>query len=208
MQSYYKPSGKFSPTSFLYFIPTALLIVPIISLIYAYLIWYIPFIYFNFFITIGFGFLVGFAISMLVVKKGKVRNKYLAGFLGLLAAIVATYFDFVVYVDLAINAGELIGDEHLGISVSNIKILDIFALATQPEVLWTYIKEINAIGTWGIKGAVASGSFLTFVWIVEFIMVAGVSVFVNYITAKDPFCELDNNWYKQEDLPIFNYIEK
>ena len=38
-------------------------------------------------------------------------------------------------------------------------------------------------------------------------MVAGVSVFVNYITAKDPFCELDNNWYKQEDLPIFNYIE-
>lgn len=207
MQTYYKPSGKFSILSFLYFVPTALLIIPIISLIYAYLIWYIPFIYFNFFITIGFGFLVGFTVSMLVIKKGKVRNKYLAAFFGLFAAVVAIYFDFVVYVDLAINAGETVGNNRIGITVSNIKFLDVFALAIQPDVLLQYIVELNSVGTWGIRGATASGYFLTFVWLIEFIMIAGVSIFVNFITAKDPFCELSDDWYKQVDLPKLNFIE-
>ncbi len=41
--------------------------------IYGYLIFYIPFIYLNFFITLGFGALVGYLVGM-GAKIGKIRN--------------------------------------------------------------------------------------------------------------------------------------
>ncbi len=207
MAKYYHPSGKFNPIAFLYFIVIALIILPLLGLAYAYAIWYIPFIYINFIIAGIFGFLIALIVGKGVVKFGKVRNVPMTIGLSLLAGILALYFHWAVWVDLVINAGESYGSSRIGITVSNIELLQTFNLALQPGLLFEIIGEINEYGTWGLRGATVSGIFLTIIWIIEAIIVIGVSVLVPIGYAKAPFCELSNEWFKEEELSAFSYIE-
>lgn len=94
MSNYYKPSGKFSPISFVYLLLLCAIAMPILATIYAYLIWYIPFVYINFLITAGLGFAIGIAVWQIVIKLGKVRNYGLAILLALIAALAAYYFQW------------------------------------------------------------------------------------------------------------------
>ena len=107
MSNYYKPSGKFSPISFVYFILVCTIALPILATIYAYLIWYIPIIYLNFLVTFGFGFAIAITVGYLVVRLGKVRNYGLAILFALIASLVAYYLQWVVWADLAINTSEV-----------------------------------------------------------------------------------------------------
>lgn len=207
MTEYYKPSGKFSPTFLLYFFLVSVLAFPILGLIYAYCIWYIPFIYINFFITLGFGILVSLAISVFVVKKGKVRNPILALIIGILGGMLALYFHWSVWIDLVINAGESYGSNRIGITVSNIEFLQVFSLIFQPALVFEYICKVNDYGTWGISGATVSGSLLWVIWAIEFIMVIAISGFLPYLEAKKPFSESTNSWYEEFLLPSLTYIE-
>ena len=67
--------------------------------------------------------------------------------------------------------------------------------------------EINDLGTWGFKTATVSGGFLTFIWIVELLIIVGVATLVSAGNARKPFCEMNNNWFKENRLPAFNVIE-
>lgn len=208
MSDYYQSSGKFSVTFVIYFVLVSLLVFPLLGLAYAYCIWYIPFVYINFFITLFFGFLVGVLLSIFVIKKGKVRNPALAALIGAIGAIVALYFHWASWVDLVINASEGSDLAGLGIATSNVKILQVFSLAMQPEQLWGLIKEINATGTWGIKRSDAvNGAFLSFIWAIEFLLVLGVSSFMTYLDGKKPYCEVGDNWHEEVELPAFNLID-
>jgi len=207
MSKYYKPSGKFTPLAFLYFAGIALIILPLLGLLYAYAIWYIPIIYFNVIIAGAFGFAIAFLISHGVVKFGKVRNVPLTIGLSILAGLIALYFHYAVWVDLVLNMGESYGNSRLGITVSNIKIIQTFNLALNPAALFEIIAEINDYGTWGIKGSTVSGVFLTVIWIIEALIIIGVATFVPIAFAKAPFCELGNEWFKEKTLPAFQYIE-
>ncbi len=207
MAKYYAPSGKFNPIAFLYFILIALIALPILGLAYAYAIWYIPFIYINFFIALAFSFLIGLTISHGVVKFGKIRNVPLTIGLSFLAGIMALYFHWAVWVDLVINAGESYGSSRIGITVSNIKLFQTFNLALQPDVLFGFIGEINQYGTWGFKSATVSGTFLTIIWVIEALIILAPATLIPIGYASEPFCELGNAWFKEKELPAFNYIE-
>lgn len=205
--SYYKPSGKFDLSSFIYFLLLCAIVFPLWGAIYAYAIWYIPLIYINFIITAVFAFGIGFAISTIVIEKGKVRNVPLAIVFALLGASAALYFHWAVWVDLAINAGEVYGNSRIGVAVSNIKLVEALNLALNPSVLFDYIKEINEYGTWGLRGNTVSGIFLSIVWIIEFLAVVVIAIITGFPKSKMPFCERDNAWFGEMELPAFNFIE-
>jgi len=207
MTQFYKPSGKFSPSFILFFLLVSLIAFPLLGLIYAYCIWYIPFIYINFFITLGFGFLVALCVNKVVIRKGKVRNPILALFIGFFAGIVALYFHWSVWIDLVINAGESYGSDRIGITVSNIEFLQVFSLIFQPSMVFEYIGMVNEFGTWGIRGATVSGVFLWVIWAIEFVIVVGVSSFLPYLESKKPFSESTNSWYEEITLPALSFIE-
>ena len=207
MTQYYKPSGKFSSAFILYFILVSLIAFPLLGLIYAYCIWYIPFIYINLFITIGFGFLVALCVNKLVIKKGKVRNPILALVFGFFAGIIALYFHWSIWIDLVINAGESYGSERLGVTVSNIEFLQVFSLIFQPNLVFEYINSVNEFGTWGIRGATVSGLFLWIIWAIEFVIVVGISSFLPFLESKKPFSESTNSWYEEITLPAFTFVE-
>lgn len=208
MAKYYKSSGNFSPISFLYFIVVSLVILPILALIYTYLIWYIPFVYINLFITIGFGFAVGLVVNLLVIKLGKVRNTTLAVIFGLIAGSIALYFSWVIWVDLVFNAGESYGTSRIGITTSNIKFFQVVELALHPKELFSIITEINSVGTWGFRSTAVSGLFLTVIWIIEALIILVLSFLLPLGQSSTPFCELNNTWFKEIELPAFNFINE
>ncbi len=207
METYYRPSGKFNPLSILIFVGLCLTAFPLLGLIYAYAIWYIPFIYINFLIAAGFGFIIGLLINFLVVRKGKVRNTALAITFGVLGGLIGLYFHWAVWVDLVINAGESYGTSRIGITSSNIKILEVFSLAADPGALFALIGEINEFGTWGIRSATVSGTFLTIIWIVELLIVTVVSTLVPMGGSGAPFCEVNNKWFEEKELPPLSLVE-
>jgi len=206
MATYYKPSGQFSPLSFLYFIIACLIVLPILGLIYSYAIWYIPIPYINFFITAGFGFAVGIVITHLVVKIGKVRSWGMSLLFGVLGSLIALYFSWAVWVDLVINIGQSIGSEDFGIAVSNVKFLQVFNLVFQPGVLFQMIGEIKEIGVWGIKGGTVSGTPLMIIWIIEALIVLFIGATMPGAASDNPFCEINQKWFARKELPAFGVI--
>jgi len=207
METYYRPSNKFSPLSFLYFIIACLTLIPILALIYSYAIWYIPFPYINFFITIGFGFGIGLVVQKLAIGLGKVRNNTIAFALGFLGALIGLYFSWAVWVDLVINAGESYGTDRIGISVSNIKFFQVLELALQPGILFELMGEIMNVGVWGIRGSTVSGWFLGAIWIIEAVIVLFMGTTIPPGKSGEPFCELNQKWFKEKQLPPFSYLE-
>ncbi|EIW94093.1 hypothetical protein HMPREF1321_0403 [Capnocytophaga sp. oral taxon 412 str. F0487] len=207
MSNYYKPSGKFSPISFVYFILVCTIVLPILATIYAYLIWYIPIIYLNFLVTFGFGFAIAFTVGYLVVRLGKVRNYGLAILFALIASLVAYYLQWVVWADLAINTSEVYGNKQIGVAVSNVQIEQLLYLLGHPSDLFGLIGLINEEGTWAIKGNTVSGVFLTIIWVIEFLVIVIMGIVASVGRAKEPFNELADEWFKEEELPAFSYIE-
>ncbi|WP_397362205.1 hypothetical protein [Olleya sp. R77988] len=206
MSKYYTPSGKFEPIAILYFILITLIAAPILGFIYSYAIWYIPFIYVNFIIAGAVGFALAWLMSYVVIKIGKVRNKWLAIGFSFIASLVALYAAWVVWVDLAINMGESYGNSRIGITASNVKFDQLVVLATNPSALFELMGSINEYGTWGIRSNAVSGTFLTIIWIIEAVLIIGATIiFTN--GAAEPFCELSNQWFNSKDLPVFNYLD-
>ena len=208
MSTYYKHSGKVGISSILFFSLCSLVILPILALIYTYLVWYIPFIYINFIITAGFGVAVGIAINYFVVNLGKVRNPFVSAVFGIVGGLIALYFSWSIWVDLVLNVGESYGNSRIGITTSNIHLSQVLSLILSPELVASLAGEINQYGTWGIRSAPVSGLFLSIIWLIEALIVVVIATFLTIFRAKKPFCEFDNKWFEETVLPAFNFIEK
>ena len=66
---YYKHSGKFSVGGAIYALVLGSVVLCFCAFFYAYLILYLPFVYINALITVGFGCLVGFTCATLLKRK-------------------------------------------------------------------------------------------------------------------------------------------
>lgn len=204
---YYIPSNRFSSKSIVIFAFVTLLFMPLIGLAYAYATWYIPFIYANCLLTLGFGFFAGFIISEFVIKRGNVRHTRLAALLGLLAGIFALYCSWVVWIDLAMHAGKSYGTAKIGFRASNISISETINLFFQPGKVWEAAMKINKRGTWTLTGTQVKGVFLGIIWIIEALAVIITSIILPTAQAAKPYCESTNTWAKKKLLPAMSFIE-
>ncbi len=202
MSNYYTPSGKMSPVAIGYFLLCVFIILPLLGLVYSYAIWYIPIIYVNVLLAVGFGFAIGFVISLLVVKMGKVRSVSKSVLFGVLGALVAYYFHWVVWSDLLYNASG--GNDYF--SFSNISISEVLSFAAQPGAIFELIGSVNEMGTWGFGDSPVSGTLLTVVWVIEFLIIFVVATVVSTSFAGTPFCEVENEWFKERELAPFSAI--
>lgn len=207
MNKYYTPSGQFSPIAFVYFVLVALVVLPLLGGIYAYATWYIPIIYINFIVTIAFGWIAGYVVARVVIQLGKVRNSILAGVFALLAGLIAYYFQWIVWADLAINTTETIGSKRASIAVSNVQMQELLHLLLNPSDLFELIAQINDEGTWGLRGTVVSGILLSVVWLIEFVVILFFTLVEALNQAKKPFSEIANQWFKAQKISALSYIE-
>jgi hypothetical protein len=198
MSLYYQPSNKMPLGGVILFLLGGVLAAAVLAFVYIYAIWYIPFVYINFFICLGFGLVLG-GILLLLARAGKLRSPKGVGVLAVLVGLTAIYLEWSMFLTLLFNS-ETTGtgrDADTSTSFSAGMFGDVL---THPGAMWAAIGKINATGTWTLKGATASGAFLWFVWLVELVIILGGTYLMARAQADEPFSELTNEWAEEETL--------
>jgi hypothetical protein len=148
----------------------------VLGVVYAYGTNWIPFIYLNFLLTLGFGFAVGAAVVW-GAKAGKIRNMPVATMVGGTVGVLAVYFAWVF-------------DPMARVDVIGRPMWDV-------QFLWAYMKFGYANGFWamGHNGDPVKGLMLASVWAGEATMIIGAAALtVRGLLGTQPFCEETNQW--------------
>lgn len=198
MSPYYKPSNKMPPAGILALLAGGVAAALVLALVYIYAVWYIPFVYINFILCLGFGLLLGAALALLV-RLGKLRSPGAVSALALLVGLVAVYLQWGVYLTLLFNS-ESTGtgaDADTSTSFSISLFIDII---THPTAMGLAMQKINETGTWSLKGSTPSGVFLAVIWVLEAAMILGGAWLMAKAQATEPFSETSNEWADEETL--------
>jgi hypothetical protein len=176
----YSHSGAVPVLGGLLTVASGILAAAVLAPIYAYSFRYIPIIYLNVFITLGFGAGIGFAVAM-TARWGKVRSHFFVGTVGLLSTLLGLYLYWVSYL------WALAGFNAVGL------------LALWPSVLFEFSQHLFENGSWGLsEGESIKGWFLATLWLVETIIVLTLAMLVVFYDSERPFCETCNQWTEVE----------
>ena len=176
MNHFYKPSGRFGPLAIPLLLISGGTAAAILAYLYSYAVFYIPFVYLNFFLTLGFGLLVGAATGV-----GGTLGRSRSGLLGAVGGIVtgagAVYFSWVVYVHVVFE-----GDVWL----------------FEPAPLLDAVLAIAEEGVWQIRSIRPTGIALYIIWAIEALIIMGGSLALGAGMAMQPFCESCGRWVDDE----------
>jgi hypothetical protein len=198
MQLYYQPSNKMPLAGILALLAGGVAAALVLALVYVYAVWYIPFVYINFFLCLGFGLGVGAALAGLV-RLGKLRSPGAVGALALLVGLAAVYLEWGMYLTLVFNT-ETTGkgaDADTNTSFSLRLFTDIM---THPTAMWVAIRQLNETGTWSLKSSTPTGVLLGLIWVVEALLILGGTYLMAKAQATEPFSETSNEWATEETL--------
>lgn len=177
LSMYYKHSGNMGPMGIVYMILIGIVGTVILSAIYGYAIFYIPFIYLNFFITLGFGAILGFLISQ-GAKWGKVRNNKVLYLFGFGFGLLAEYAGWVAWI---------------------YAFTDQKYFVTNLSGMWNLLGLIAEKGAWTIFGWTPTGFALYATWVIEGLMIiGGCTVLAGMTLSGIPFCERCNRWVEEK----------
>ena len=189
----YKPSGKVAPAFFAYFLALILVGIPILSVTYIYLIFYIPLIYVNIIVTLACGAALGFLVAH-AAKLGKARSPFLVTLFAFLAVVLLKYVQWAVYIPLVFtNVYEVFDWNFLE------RLVESAYLMLDPRTVWYGIDFINEFGVWalGEGDAAVNNTMLWIVWAGEFLIMAACAIAVARIRPKTPFSEEHGAWYTE-----------
>jgi hypothetical protein len=198
MSPYYKPSNKMPLPGILALLAGGIVAALGLALVYIYAVWYIPFVYINFFICLGFGLVLG-AVLAVLVRLGKLRSPWAVGALALLVGLVAVYLQWSAYLTLLFNS-ETTGTGKDADTATSFSISLFLDIMTHPAAMWLAIQKINETGTWTLKGSTPSGVFLAVIWVIEAVIILGGTYLMAKAQATEPFSETSNEWATEETL--------
>jgi len=184
---FYRHSGK-APILGLFLIGIAgFVAVPILGAIYALLIHFIPFIYLDALIVIGYAIAISAVLSS-AARYGKVRNMFLVGLAAFFFGVLADYIGWVVWLAIAVGNPRFL--------------LEVFF----PFDIFYYITLVAEKGAWSLSGTTPTGVFLYLVWFIEACIVIGGTTYLTVKSfSKTPFCEDSDRWAdKRSVLGLFN----
>ncbi len=210
----YQSSGKTGSLSLFWFIILILIVLPVLSYIYAYLIWYTPIIGLNIIIVIGFSYVIGLTISRIVIKLGKVRSSKFGIFLTTIATLSALYYAWAVWITLYFNVEDSYDFGRLTFSKSFASSKDVLRLITHPDEMLILLQEIYESGTWSIStrqnhegtGPI-NGTFIILSWIIEAILIILYPFTKTLQSTRLPFSEEFDIWLPAQKSKKLIYIE-
>jgi len=138
-------------------------------------------VYANFFVTCGFGALIG-GVAAWGLRRGKVRNTPVALSVVAIVAIGALYAAWVVWMYGFLRRQE-----------TELR-LDLAVIALHPRLLFDLILAVSETGAWQIKGVTPTGPVLWIVWLIEASLIVGIALFVAADPLTEPFCESCERW--------------
>lgn len=175
----------------------ALFVVAGAAYLYQLAIAWIPLIYINFLLTIGFGLVVGI-IGAMVVKRGHCRNVVLASLLALTLAFfgigVKHWFQYAHRRGIVAELVEEVAREHPG---GDGEVAFQFAF---PDYIRMRVEEGWSIGRFGRNGAPIAGWFVWLIWAIE----ASIAIYYAWTLtrgeAKSPYSESHAEWADEEEV--------
>lgn len=158
---------------------------------YQLLIHWIPFIYVNILLTLGFGALLGL-LTGLGLRRGQLRNNIVAAALCTVVgagAVGCTHL--VAYENFLRNAASETGEP---------------TSVLREQLSMEQFMALRAKGGWKVgrssSGRSAmTGGFVYFVWGVESLILIGFAIFVGVSLVSDPYCEGCKEWTTEHKLP-------
>ncbi|PHI20926.1 hypothetical protein CEQ90_06055 [Lewinellaceae bacterium SD302] len=192
MPTYYKLSGKFDPSRTILATIVVILLLPLLSFLYNMVNTFIPIIYANVFVAVGYGLLLGYSLRF-IAGFGRVRNNQLLFGIGVVIVIIAifTYWKaFVAYI---------YGDATVSFSNYVLSLVGDF-----PQMSFSSaISQINEFGTWGIGASSSSnisGALLWLVWIGEMVIIGGIPLYMLFTRELHPYSEEKERFYDRFQL--------
>ena len=180
-ERYYQESGVIGVQGILFLFLAGILTAGILGAVYAYAVFYIPFIYLNVILTVLFGLAIGWVMAQ-VGYRAKIRNQQAIWIAGGAFGFAGVYFAWVFWLH-AFSGQEL--------------------LTFDITMILGFMKLIAATGAWEVFGWMPTGGALYAVWGIEALLIIGAAVFFAIgHTARVPFCEDCNEWAVPEVLTM------
>jgi hypothetical protein len=145
------------------------------GIIYAYGFHWIPLIYLNILLTLGYAGAMGLAIAI-AARRGRIRNNLFLRVVALLVALVGLYSYWAAYL------WALAGIGNVGLR------------AFWPGTLVGFAGHLFANGSWGIKNLVVTGWPLVAIWVIETVTIVRVCMSAALANAQRPYCESCDAW--------------
>ncbi|MDB4964342.1 MAG: hypothetical protein JWN44_31 [Myxococcales bacterium] len=184
----YRPSGRFSPLTLPLFIAAIVSGVAVAWLYQALMSW-IPYIYVDLVLCAGFGAALG-AAGMFAVRRGHCRNRVLAAILALplaLAPVGASYYWGYR------STLSTIAEQHPETPLEIIQQELTFSrwLEVKQEAGWT----LSSHGSSSSRSRPdVSGTFVVVVWVIEALVILGLTMLLVDTEAAKPYCESCRGW--------------
>ena len=184
----YKPSGKFNPIGFFALFLITVVTGSLTSLLYLFLVAKIPSAKLSVFLPFLMGGLLG-AISYQVARFFKLRSRLTIMVSAGLGIIVYNYFKWAFFISNVFTESY---------------ISEFTKIIADPALMIDSIKLINEYGTWGFNDEVAvTGTVLAIIWILEFLLLAGVHFAVLKDGSSLPFIESENAWAHKSNVTFY-----
>ena len=182
---YYKPSGKFSSIIYIYLLLFLLVILPLLSIGYAYSTAYIPFRIINI-AVFAIAVLILNILPYLFLENAKVRNNTISV---IFYSIIFIWFYYLQWSAWFYYILQDIGIDVMTLpQVSNTILPSVFELSLHPSLMWKYGTEI--ISFW---------SGIT--WAIE-LLVLGWLLSILEGMMNNPFSELSNQWHDDKEINV------
>lgn len=198
MSLYYQPSNKLPLGGVLLLVLGSVVAAAALAFVYIYAMWYIPFIYVNFFLCLGFGLALGWVLAALV-RAGKLRSPGGVTALAGLVGLAAVYVEWAVYLTLLFNS-ETTGTGRDADTTTSFSAGFLVSALTHPGQMLAAMRQINETGTWSLKGSTPSGIFLALIWLLEALIIVGGAVLLARAQAGEPFSETADEWAAEEEM--------
>ena len=184
----YKPSGKFNPIGFFALFLITVVTGSLTRLLYLFLVAKIPSAKLSVFLPFLMGGLLG-AISYQVARFFKLRSRLTIMVSAGLGIIVYNYFKWAFFISNVFTESY---------------ISEFTKIIADPALMIDSIKLINEYGTWGFNDEVAvTGTVLAIIWILEFLLLAGVHFAVLKDGSSLPFIESENAWAHKSNVTFY-----
>lgn len=184
----YSHSGKLRPLT-LALVLGGIVAGALLAWLYQSLLRWIPFIYVNLLVVVGFGGLLAVAGHQ-AVKLGHCRNRLVAYALALpLAAgpLFASYWwDWQHTVATIMEKRPDVPKE----------------LVTSQYTLGVFLKDKREVG-WKLKGSTFNGGGVTLVWVVEGLAILGITLFGVHAAVAKPYCERCGEWVEDHAFRVW-----
>lgn len=175
----YSHSGAVPPLGAIAALIVSLAAAMVCGILYAYAFAYIPHIVLNIAVTLVFAGALGFVVSQ-AAERAKLRNNIFVGCLAAMTALFGLYVYWGAYI------WALVGFQNAA---------KIGLHAFYPPVIFEFGQHFFNKGTWSFtEDHPVTGWFLASLWILEAVVVVGLTVIVSQWNAEQPFCEACRCW--------------